>query len=55
MVGEKGAHTASDSATSESELHRELWTRIGHQIFRLQHVLRASKGVNNLLVLHISV
>lgn len=37
------------------QLHRELRTRIGHQILRLQHVLPASKGVDNLLALHIDV
>lgn len=33
--------------------HKELRTRIGHQILRLQHLLPPSRGVEQLIALHI--
>lgn len=35
--------------------HKELRTRIGHQILRLQHLLPPSRGTQQLIALHISV
>lgn len=35
--------------------HKELRTRIGHQILRLQHLLPPSRGVEQLIALHIDV
>lgn len=41
------------TCTPATRQHKELRTRIGHQILRLQHLLPPSRGVEQLIALHI--
>lgn len=52
----RSLHLRSKNAfTHFTPQHKELRTRIGHQILRLQHLLPPSRGVRQLIALHISI